>query len=123
MWDWLANAEGVLKSLQLLFIGLAAVALLWLRSVFQSKADAAKALAEVTARLDAHDARLARVEVDLTHLPTAEDFHQLVVQLTRVEGRIETMLARNDAVEKLVARVEQAVTRHESIFSDVGRRT
>lgn len=53
--------------------------------------------------------RVDRIEVDMTHLPTAEAISALTIQMTRIEGQLAVFDQRVDGVDALMTRMDRQV--------------
>lgn len=89
-----------------------------MRLAFVSRAD----LDKLGDNVDAVDRRLASVEAEVRHQPTVADIRAVQGQLTSLSAQVAQISAEHRGLERLVERVEVAVTRHEQIFSEAARR-
>lgn len=129
MWDWLTGLDDILKALEILLGGLFLIGMVYMRATFVTKEDAkaqgtnmTSRFVEIDQRLVSQDNRLLRIESNLEHLPTAEDFGDMKIQMTRIEGKLSVFDASAKHLEGLIGRLETTIQRHESIFSDAARR-
>jgi hypothetical protein len=60
------------------------------------------------------DTRLSLVEAAVKSLPTKDDFHDLGIQLTRLEGDLKALAGLNGRIEKML-------DMHQSMISDAVR--
>lgn len=72
-----------------------------------------KATKDKVERLDAevtdHTHRLRRVEEELDDLPDAAALHKLSIQITQLEGKLQTFGARFDSVKVLGDRMQKQI--------------
>lgn len=57
-------------------------------------------------RVDKFDARLARVESDIEHLPTREEFHKVQLAMATMQQRIVGIERTTEATGRAVGRIE-----------------
>ncbi|QFQ88253.1 DUF2730 family protein [Paracoccus kondratievae] len=69
-------------------------------------------------RMDRLDARLASVEQTLRAQPSKEDLHQLHLTIKEMQGEMKTMNAIMEGNNKIMARLETIVARHEDHLLD-----
>lgn len=53
--------------------------------------------------------RIDRLENDLAHLPSGDALTKMMVQMTRLEGRLDTFDERVDGFDKLMSRMDRQV--------------
>lgn len=91
---------------------LAAVIATWLKLANPrdpEKADSmsgTKGIADVSARVNQLDKRLARVESDIEHLPTREELHIIELNLARMTERSIAIERTTEATGRAVGRIE-----------------
>ncbi|WP_372605466.1 DUF2730 family protein [Actibacterium sp.] len=64
-------------------------------------------------RMDRHDTRLSTIERDIAALPGKDDMHQLQLAMMAQTGELKEMRAVMEGNQKIMARLEQIVSRHE----------
>lgn len=62
---------------------------------------------EQDSALDDHDKRIQAIEGEMKHLPTKEDVHRLTVQLTELNGKLNSFERDLNGVERTVGRIER----------------
>lgn len=77
-----------------------------------SKANAQR-LREVSARLDAHDLRMQRLDQSLQVIPSKDDMHAVQISLEALRGEFKAMRAEMGGTKDIMERLETVVTRHE----------
>ena len=121
-------------------VGLANTALFFvLKSRFQTKEEASGQADKLTERLDAlakdkaewrgdhavaHqrlDHRLTQIEAAIRSLPSAQQIHELSIQIERLAGKLAVSDERVSGFEDLLTRVETQVRQHAQIFTDAAR--
>lgn len=71
------------------------------------KGDAGVAIEAVSKQVAALDVRINRVEVDLEHLPTRVEFHQMSIQLAQLDGKINGVEASVRATGHAVGVIQE----------------
>lgn len=59
-------------------------------------------------RVDGVEGRVGKIEVEVEHLPTKDEFHQLHTQLTKLDAKFDSVLYK---IDTLVAQYERAEDR------------
>ncbi|APE43640.1 hypothetical protein BOO69_09605 [Sulfitobacter alexandrii] len=60
----------------------------------------------VAERMDTFDKRLARVESDIEHLPTREEFHEMELTVARLDQRVMAIDRNTESTSRAVGRIE-----------------
>lgn len=95
-----------------LFVAAALIALgLYLRFISGGKAEdgvagPASRFESVAERMDTFDKRLARVESDIEHLPTREEFHEMELTVARLDQRVVAIDRNTESTSRAVGRIE-----------------
>lgn len=99
--------------LSLVVAGLVALGALYFRRRSEGASDEPPDLTDIDAgvtrlsgRLNQVESRLERLEADVEHLPTREEFHKMEIAMTRLDGRMETIDQRTSATGRAVGRIE-----------------
>lgn len=72
--------------------------------------------------VEAIERRVSAIEVDIRHLPTSDDVQDLRGTIADLAGEVREVRAEYRGIDRLVARVEASVTRHEAIFAEAAKR-
>jgi hypothetical protein len=87
---------------QLLTFGLT----VWNLMASGSRANA-KRLEDHAARLQTHGERLTNIEMAMRAGPTSNDFHQLDLRMTKLQGSMEVLIERLKPVESISERMQE----------------
>ena len=68
---------------------------------------------EGSERMDRHDTRISSLEHHLKEMPDKDDVHALQLELARMSGAIGEIRVMMDGNSKIMARLENIVSRHE----------
>ncbi len=68
--------------------------------------DTSTKIETVAKRLDGFDKRLARVESDIEHLPTREEFHQMELGMVKLQERTVGIERTTESTGRAVGRIE-----------------
>lgn len=66
----------------------------------------AESLDKVWEALKGHDRRIQALENEIKHLPTSDEFAELQVTVTRVEGDVKHLSGTLDRVDHVVGRID-----------------
>ena len=75
---------------------------------------------ELSKRTDGLETRLASVEQTLRAMPGKDDLHQVTLALADIRGDLKAMSAEMSSTNKIMARLEQIVGRHDEHLSSGG---
>ena len=64
-------------------------------------------MAPVNSTLDTHDKRITKVETDMQHLPSRNDWHEVREQMIRMEGGLGKLETQVVAVRETMERIER----------------
>jgi hypothetical protein len=76
------------------------------RSPAPDRNDPSAKIETVAKRLDGFDKRLARVESDIEHLPTREEFHQMELGMVKLQERTVGIERTTESTGRAVGRIE-----------------
>ncbi len=79
-----------------------------------------KRIDDLAKRTDSHETRLASVEQTLRAMPGKDDLHQVTLALSDIRGDLKAMNAEMQATNKIMARLEHSVVRHDEHLSGGG---
>lgn len=77
---------------------------------------------EGSKRMDRHDGRIASLEQAIQAMPGKDDMHSLQLELVKQTGALAEMRAVMEGNQKIMARLENIVSRHEDHLLDGGKR-
>jgi ABC-type taurine transport system ATPase subunit len=75
---------------------------------------------EAGKRIDGHETRLSSVEQTLRAMPGKDDLHVVALALSDIRGDLKAMSAEMQATNKIMARLEHSVVRHDEHLSGGG---
>lgn len=75
---------------------------------------------ELGKRVDEADTRLASVQQTLRMMPGKDDLHQVTLALADIRGDLKAMNAEMQSTNKIMARLEHSVGRHDEHLSGGG---
>ncbi len=73
-------------------------------------------------RVDGIDREIATVKADVRHLPTREEMHSLALQITRVDGKLDAVLDKINALVAQNTRAEERAFEAERRAEEAERR-
>lgn len=68
-----------------------------------------KKVEEIETRVEGLKDRLAKVEGELQHLPSKDEFHRLALKVTEVSGQVSTIKSEIDGVGRTARRIEEHI--------------
>lgn len=92
-----------------LIVSAASVIVVWIKSPGEA---VARRLKEIGEALKAHDRRIQAVESEIKHLPTSDDFAELKISVTKVEGDTRRIDENVQSINRTVHRIDDFLREH-----------
>lgn len=86
-----------------LLLGIANIVWVWMRT---REGETATRIKEISDDLEDHERRIQSVESELRHLPSKDDFAELRIVITQLQGSIKTSETEIGGIGRSVRRIE-----------------